>query len=400
MPQPPTRLFAIALAAVTLIGPLSIHLFLPALPLVKHAFGISEGLAQFTFSITLFTMAGTTLVYGALSDRHGRRPVLLTGLVLFLVGITLAIVAPTVEFFIAGRLLQAIGAGCGVALARAIARDAYGPERLVQAIAYLTMAYTLGPMVSPPVGGILVDAFGWRSIFWFALALGGVILLSAYVTLHETHPAAERRGEGAGVLRGFARLLRQPLFMTFVLQSGFSSGTFFGLASAVTFLMRDYLNRPATEFGFYFLLFAGGYCLGNWISGRLSGRVRIENMVLFGSIMLATVIAAMVGVILLGYVTPLSFFVPGALISIAQGIALPNAQAGAIRVIPELAGTAAGIGVFLQMFCGGVFSQLYGVFADGTPGPMLGIVSIAAALTLLCGIAAFTLSRAKAAVPA
>lgn len=395
MPKPPSPLFLVTLVAITMIGPLSLHLFLPALPLVKDSFGISDGLAQFTFSIALFTMAGTTLIYGALSDRYGRRPVLLGGLTLFVIGVALAAVAPTVEWFIVGRLIQAIGAGCGVALARAIARDAYGPEFLVKAIAYLTMAYTLGPMISPPVGGILVDAFGWRSIFWFALIIGGVILLSATITLHETRPIIAHTGTAPGMLRGFARLLRQPLFMAFVLQSGFSSGTFFGLASAATFLMKDYLGRPATEFGFYFLLFPGGYFLGNWVSSRLSGRVRIDHMVLAGSVMLAAVIAAMVGVILLGHITPLVIFVPGALISFSQGIALPNAQAGAIRVIPELAGTAAGIGVFLQMFCGGVFSQLYGLFSDGTPAPMLLIVSTAAGLTLLCGIAAFVFSKAK-----
>ena len=129
MPKPPSTLFAAALAAVTLIGPLSIHLFLPALPQVKDAFGISDGLAQFTFSITLFTMAGTTLVYGALSDHYGRRPVLLSGLTLFLVGIALAVWAPTIELFILGRLIQAVGAGCGVALARLARGDAFACEQ-------------------------------------------------------------------------------------------------------------------------------------------------------------------------------------------------------------------------------------------------------------------------------
>lgn len=395
MPKQPNALFAVALAAITLIGPLSIHLFLPALPQVKDAFSISDGLAQFTFSITLFTMAGTTLIYGALSDHYGRRPVLLSGLLLFLVGIGLAIWAPTIELFILGRLIQAIGAGCGVALARAVARDAYGPERLVKAIAYLTMAYTLGPMLSPPIGGLLVDNLGWRSIFWVALIAGILILIGAAFILHETKPHDERTTSASGVLRGFARLLRQPLFMSFVLQTGFSTGTFFGLASATTFLMTDYLHRPATEFGFYFLLFASGYCFGNWLSSRLSGRVRIEDMVLAGSIILAATMAVMVVAIALGHISPLWLFIPGAIISIGQGIALPNAQAGAIRVVPELAGTAAGIGVFLQMFCGGLFSQAYGLLADGTPRPLLIIVSIASALTLLSGIAAYRLSRAQ-----
>lgn len=400
MPKPPSTLFAVALAAITLIGPLSVHLFLPSLPQVKAAFGISDALAQFTFSVTLLTMAFTTLVYGALSDRYGRRPVLLTGLALFLVGIALAALAPTIEFLVLGRLIQAVGAGCGIALARAIARDAYGPERLVQAIAYLTMAYTLGPMIAPPLGGFLADTFSWRAVFGFAFAAGILILVAAYVTLYETHGQDKRAAQGPGILRGFGQLLKRPLFMAYVLQSGLSSGAFFGLASGSAFLMMDYLGRPATEYGFYFLLFATGYCLGNWISSRLSGRVAIDHMVLAGSIIMVSAVAVLIGFMAAGIVTPLAIFLPGLFVSMSQGIAMPNAQAGAIRTVPELAGTAAGIGVFSQLFCGGLFSQAYGFLADGTPGPVLLIVATGAVLCLVFGVAAFVLNReARARVP-
>src|SRR5690606_20258206 len=129
----------------------------------------------------------------------------------------------------------------------------YGPERLVTAIAYLTMAYTLGPMIAPPLGGLLTDSFGWRSIFWLALGIGLAILIGASLILHETLPQSARTKGGISLLRGFGRLLRQPLFLAFVLQSGFSSGAFFALVSAATFLMTEYLHRPASEFGFYFL---------------------------------------------------------------------------------------------------------------------------------------------------
>jgi DHA1 family bicyclomycin/chloramphenicol resistance-like MFS transporter len=168
----PSLAFAISLGSITLIGPLAIHLFLPAMPSVKASFGASDALVQLTFSVTLMTMAVVTPVYGTLSDRYGRRPILLSGLAFFLLGSIVSAVAPSVTVLIIGRLIQAMGAGCGLTLTRAIARDAYGPAVLVKAIAYLTMAYTLGPMIAPPLGGILIDSFGWRSAFWFALAAG------------------------------------------------------------------------------------------------------------------------------------------------------------------------------------------------------------------------------------
>lgn len=394
MPKQPGPLFAVALASISLVGPLSVHLFLPAITQVKASFGISDALAQFTFSITLLTMAFTTLVYGALSDHYGRRPVLLTGLALFLVGNAIAALAPTIEVLVLGRLIQAVGAGSGIALARAIARDAYGPERLVQAIAYLTMAYTLGPMLAPPLGGLLVDAFNWRAVFALAFGAGVLIMAAAFATLHETH-GAERRGHGIGLLRGFGTLLRRPLFLAYVLQSGLSSAAFFGLAAATAFLMMEYLGRPASQYGVFFLLFAVGYCLGNWIASRVSSRVGLDNMVLTGSIMLVVAVSVLCGFLLAGIVNPWTIFVPGLFVSMSQGIALPNAQAGAIRTVPELAGTAAGIGVFLQLFCGGMSSQLFGFLADGTPRPVVLIAASGAAGCLIFGVTAFVLSRKR-----
>jgi MFS transporter, DHA1 family, multidrug resistance protein len=381
----PNKRFAVALGAISLIGPLSIHLFLPVMPAVRAHFGMSHALTEVTFSVTLATMAFMTLVYGNISDRYGRRPVLLTGLCLFVAGSAATAFATSATTLIAGRLVQALGAGCGVTLARAIARDAYGPERLVQAIAYLTMAYTLGPMISPPFGGFLIDVFGWRSTFFFAVLAGIAILAGAYAILFETH---HRRSTGplANPLRSYCTLLAQPRFSAFVFQSGFQSGAFFTLAAASPLLTMSYLGHSATEYGIYFLMLPIGYCLGNWISSRLSGRVSVEAMVLAGTIVFAATIVGQLTFILLAPLTLMMIFIPGFLISVAQGLSLPNAQAGAIRIAPSLAGTAAGIGVFLQMFCGAVFSQIYGLAADGTPYPMIWTVAVSTALASVAGV--------------
>jgi DHA1 family bicyclomycin/chloramphenicol resistance-like MFS transporter len=391
--QAPGRAFTIALALTAFITPLAVHLFFPVIPAVKVALGLSDAHAQLTFSIALFGMAFATLFYGSLSDRYGRRPVLLSGLALFLFGSVVSLVAETANGLVLGRLIQAIGAGCALTLVRAIARDAYRAEQLVKAIAYLTMFGTLGPMVSPFIGGVLIDTLGWRSVFGFALAAGGAITLTAYLAMYETHPAANRNQSGESVVQSYVALFRRLRFNAFVLQTGFNTGAFMVMASAAASLMTELLHRPATEFGLYFLLFPMGFFTGNFISTRIGNRFSAETMILAGSIMaLATVVGQ--GVVLSsGLVTPLAFFIPGAFITMAQGISMPYSQVGAMAEIPRFAGTAAGIGVFMQNFGAAVFSQLYGVFADGTPRPMIVIAVLCGFLTLIFGAIPFLQKR-------
>ena len=248
-PRKPGRAFTISLGLIALITPLAVHLFFPVIPAVKVALGLSDARAQLTFSIALFGMAFATLFYGSLSDRYGRRPVLLSGLALFLFGSVVSLMAETVNALVLGRLVQAIGAGCALTLVRAIARDAYRAEQLVKAIAYLTMFGTLGPMVSPFIGGVLTDTLGWRSVFGFALLAGGAITLTAYLAMYETHPAAKRSRSGESVAQSYAVLFRRLRFNAFVLQSGFNTGAFMVMASAAASLMTELLHRPATEFG-------------------------------------------------------------------------------------------------------------------------------------------------------
>ena len=391
----PDARFIGALAAITLIGPLSIHIFLPVMPVVKSVFGISDALAGLSFSVSLFVMAFANLLYGSLSDRYGRRPVLLSGLFFFTLGSAVSAMAQSVSGLIAGRVIQALGAGAGVPLSRTIARDAYGTDVLVKVIAYLTMAYTLGPMISPLVGGVLLDLSGFRAVFWFAAISGALITAAAYAVLYETRSKEESQRSPPGFLRNYVALFSHARFTAFVLQTGFSTGTFLAMAAASSFLMKEYLGRSATEFGMYFLLFPTGFFLGTLVSGRLSQRASLETMVLAGSVIHILAVASQSASILAGYLTPLVIFIPGFFITFAQGIALPNAQVGAIRVIPALAGTAAGIGVFCQNFLGAVFAQIYTFFADGTPLPMVATVVAGSVLTLAAGVTPFVLKHRR-----
>jgi len=381
----PGRAFTISLGLIALITPLAVHLFFPVIPAVKAALGLSDARAQLTFSIALFGMAFATLFYGSLSDRYGRRPVLLSGLALFLFGSVVSLMAETVNALVLGRLVQAIGAGCALTLVRAIARDAYRAEQLVKAIAYLTMFGTLGPMVSPFIGGVLTDTLGWRSVFGFSLLAGGAITLTAYLAMYETHPVAKRIKSEESIAQSYAVLFRRLRFNAFVLQSGFNTGAFMVMASAAASLMTELLHRPATEFGAYFLLFPIGFFTGNFISTRIGNRFSTEAMVFAGSLLALAAVSGQAAVLSWGLVTPLAFFLPGTFITMAQGIAMPYAQVGAMAEVPRFAGTAAGIGVFMQNFGAAVFSQLYGIFADGTPWPMIMIAVLCGTLTLIVG---------------
>ena len=386
-----SRTFALALASIALIGPLAVHLYLPVIPAIKASLGISDAQAQLTFSISLFGMAFATLLYGSLADRYGRRPVLLSGLGLFLIGSAISALADGLLTLVLGRLVQAVGAGCGTTLVRTIARDAYGPERLVKAIAYLTMFYTLGPMVSPIVGGVLIDTLGWRSVFGFAVLAGAVITTGVYLAIPETRPQALVGGQGVGMFRSYVALFAHLRFAAFVLQTGFSTATFIVVATAAPTLMKEQLNRSATEFGLYFLLFPVGFFLGNLLTTRVGNRGAPETMVLLGSLLSIAAVAVQSSLLLTGTLTPLMIFLPGFFITMAQGIALPYGQAGAMATIPQLAGTAAGVGVFVQFFCGAAFAQIYGLLASGTPGPLVATTLLSAILCLIAGSVPFFL---------
>lgn len=378
------------LGCLTLLTPVTIHLFFPVIPAIKADFGLSDALAQLTFSVVVFALAFSTLAYGALGDRYGRRPVLLAGLSLFLLGSVISALATSLTGLLAGRLIQAVGAGCGVTLARAIARDVHGAEGMVKAIAYLTLAFALGGLVAPGIGGILVDHAGWRSIFVFAGVAGLAVMVGTYFMVPETGAGA-KAGSGTPLAAGIVELMRHGRFCALVIHTGASTAIFMTLATASSVLMKEVLHRPATEFGVYFAMLPIGFIVGNLISSRLGNRAPVERMVLIGGAIGLVAVSVQASLLLSGCLTPMVLFLPGAFVTFAQGLSLPFAQSGAMATVPRLAATAAGIGVFMQNFMGAGVAQVYGLLADGTPVPL---VQTTVAMTALCFVSAL-LARPK-----
>lgn len=392
----PSRSLPPVLGSLALLGPFAIHLFFPLIPVIKGEFALTNAQAQFTFTAGVLGMAFSTLAYGSLADRYGRRPVLLAGLALFLCGSVVSSLANSFLLLLAGRVIQSLGAGCGITLGRAIARDVYGPERLVKSIAYLTMCFALGGLVAPGVGGFLVDQIGWRAVFGLAAIAGAAMLVATHFVVQES-AAPSHEKSGPTMISGFAQLLAQPRFCALIAQTACSTGTFMVIATASSMLMKETLHRPATEFGLYFSMVPLGFMTGSFISGKIGNRASIEQMILIASTLAVVAAATQSTFLLAGYLNPLVLFLPGSFMTMAQGLSLPYAQAGAMATIPKLAGTAAGIGVFAQNFFGAGFAQAYGLMADGSAVPMVEITTITVGLGFLAASTPSLLRSARSA---
>ena len=369
------------LAGVTALAPFSLQIFLPALPAIQASFGVSTGTAQLALSLSILANAIANLAYGPLSDRCGRRPVLLVGLVAFIVGSLGCALAPTIHLLVIGRIVQSIGGAAGMVLARAIVRDLYDRDRSASIIAYLTMAMVVAPMVSPTVGAVLIDVTSWRAIFFLTAGVGVFLIWQIATRLGETRPPeAVRLG---GPLAGAGALVRSGWFLSYVLQSTFGICVFFSFIAGAPYFMMNVLGRSATEYGLWFILVSVAFMAGNLVAGRISTRVGLDHMVLAGALLAVAGAGTAFALLLAGAWAPLALFGPMMAVALGNGFSVPNAQAGAVSVEPLLAGTASGIAGFSQMFVAALVSQAVGMLQNGTPYPMAAFMAGCAALSLL-----------------
>jgi len=364
-------IFLISLVAVTAMGPMAMQLIVPSLPAIGADFDVSLAVTQLNISISMAVIAVSSLLYGPLSDRFGRRPVMLWGIVLFVVGTAAAAVAPTIEILIVSRVVQAMGGGAGMVITRAMVRDLYGPDRSASMIATLSVAIIAAPMISVVLGAYITDFFGWRYIFYFALLLSVTVLVVGIGTLHETR--AGRRSADSPVrdmVRGYRILMRSPIFAGYALQSAFGTGTFFSFMGAAPYIMVNLLDRPVREFGVLFALVTIVFMASNFAGGRFATRFGTARMVLFGAAW--SVVATLGGLLWFAFdgLSVAGLFVTSAVASIGSGLAMPSSQAGAMNVMPEYAGTASGGAAFSQTMMGAVFAQIAGSLVTTSAAPL------------------------------
>jgi DHA1 family bicyclomycin/chloramphenicol resistance-like MFS transporter len=371
------------LAMVSALGPVAMQILLPAIPIIKESFAVSTAVAQLTLSLSMAAIAVATLAYGPLSDRYGRKPVLVAGMIITIIGSILCVLAPSIELLIAGRIVQAAGGAVGMVVARAIVRDVYDAREAASVIATLVMVMVVMPMLSPAVGGELMVRLDWHSVFVLVAIISALLLGLLVYALPETLREPVIFTGVGDMLRSYQALMRVRVFQGYSLSVAFVSVVFFSFIAAAPEIMVSVFERPATEYGYYFIIIPLGFMIGNYVTRYYGRKFGIQRMIDYGSQISLAGIGLAIILQLLGLHHPAALFLPIAVAIFGNGITLPNAQAGAINAAPHMAGSASGLTGFMQMAFSAVAAQAVALIFNGTVYPMLVLMLVASAISLV-----------------
>ncbi|MDE1158118.1 MAG: multidrug effflux MFS transporter [Neorhizobium sp.] len=350
------------LALITFSGTLAMHIFVPVLPIAGQSLHAGAAEMQSTISIYILGLAAGQLVYGPISDRYGRRPVLMAGLVVYTLASIAALFASDIHMLIAARLFQALGGGTGLVIGRAIVRDTSASAESTRRLAMMNLMVAIGPGLAPVFGSLLAGIAGWRAIFAFLCLLGACNMICAWRILPETSKMAKDQSFRL-VARNYVLLLRTPAFLGFAIGGSCATTSMYAFIGAAPFLFVEQLHRPATEVGVYLGVIVLGYWFGNLIASRLVGRVPVRRLLSANLISLAAGlfliwIASRSELTVIGVIAAMLVYTLGA------GIASPAAMAEAIGVNPLVAGSASGLYGFFQMVIGALATAGTGLIAD------------------------------------
>jgi DHA1 family bicyclomycin/chloramphenicol resistance-like MFS transporter len=368
--SPPHILTLILLAG---ISALAMNIFLPSLPGMTAYFDTEYRLMQLSVALYLAVNAVLQVLMGPISDRLGRRPVILGGLAIFLLATLGCILSTNAYVFLTFRMMQATVV-VAMVLSRAIVRDMVPQDQAASMIGYVTMGMAIVPMIGPAIGGVLDQLYGWRANFWALFVLGAAVLWLSWRDLGETAPLTGQTLRAQ--VADYPELFSSPRFWGYALASALSSGAFFAYLGGAPFVGDQVFGLPPARLGLYFGAPAVGYMLGNFLSGRFSVRIGVNRMVLWGTLINAGGIATNLAFFYAGQGSPASFFGLMTLMGLGNGMVIPNATAGALSVRPHLAGTASGLSGALMIGGGAALSALAGILLKPGSGafPLLWIM--------------------------
>ena len=358
------------------------NMFLPSLPAMAAHFETEYAVMQLSVAIYLGFSAILQIFVGPISDKYGRRPVVLWGLGIFMLATLGCIFATSIEMFLTFRMAQAAIA-TSMVLSRAAVRDMYAQDQAASMIGYVTMGMAVVPMISPAIGGVLDEWFGWQAVFWALFVLGGATLLLAWADMGETALPSDK--SLTAQFREYPELLRSPRFWGYALAASFSSGAFFAYLGGAPFVGQEVFGMSPATLGFFFGAPAVGYFLGNFLTGRYSTKFGVNQMVLWGCG--ANALGGTISLLIFeaGHGTPTSFFGMMTLVGLGNGLVIPNATAGMLSVRPHLAGTASGLGGAIMIGGGAGLSAWVGILLTPETGafPLLWMMLATAFLGLV-----------------
>lgn len=363
------------LVLVTLSGTMAMHIFVPALPVAGEALGAEPSGMQQTITLYVIGLALGQLIYGPVSDTWGRRPALLVGLSLYFSASALALFAPSLQWLVAARLLQALGGAAGITLGRAIVRDIAPPDRVTRDLALLNLLTLVGPGLSPIVGAYLADHFGWRAIYVFLVCIGSAMLFCAWKLLPETNlnrrPLAITR-----IALDYGSLLANPRFAAFMLGGACSSTALYPYLATAPYIVHEQLGLPIRYVGWFAASTIVGAGLGTFLTRKLAGRWPAERFLYIGSGLGLGLATLFLCIQALGWLSAPLLLALMVVMTFGAGMASPAALSRALgATTPALAGTAAGLYGFAQMAMGAVGTMLVG-FGE--------VPALACAVTQIC----------------
>ncbi|WP_019806552.1 Bcr/CflA family multidrug efflux MFS transporter [Saccharomonospora halophila] len=374
--------FALILGGLTAFGPLSIDMYLPALPFMAEDLDSTDAVLQLTLAVFLVGLGIGQLVAGPLSDSWGRRGPLLVGVSIFIVASALAAVSPSAEVLIAARAVQALGAATGMVIARAAVRDLFSGAAMARFFSVLMLVVGVAPILAPVIGGQLLEWTSWRGIFVTLTVFGGILLVVAALALPETLPVAGRRPPRFGrIVRTYRDLVADRVFFGYTVTVGLAFAAMFTYISGSSFVLQDLYGLSPGEYSLAFGMNGVGLVIMTQVNGRIVGRVAPRTLLRTGLIMvtvsaLGAVLAVRAGLGLPGLLTPLFLMVS------SVGMIMPNATSLALADHPRTAGSASALLGVVQFLVGGSASPLVGLVGGDSALPMTMIMAVAAAAAL------------------
>ncbi|MFO3723363.1 Bcr/CflA family multidrug efflux MFS transporter [Pseudomonas sp. HLMP] len=379
----PSRLIVL-LAALVAFAPLSIDTYLPSLPAIADDLAASATHVQLTIGVFLAGLCLGMLFHGPCSDRFGRRPVLLCGMLLYLGATIGCVLAGSVNELIAWRFLQALGGAAASVLARTIVRDIFSLNEAARTLSLMHLVTMVATLVAPLAGSFLMLVHGWRTIFAGLFCFAAICLAASAWSIPETHPADRRAGSLGVALAGYWHIARNPQALAFILCMGLSFGGMFAFITASPYVYIEYFGVSTHLYGWLFALNIAGVIVVTTLNARLVSRLGPLSMLGVGAA-IASVAALGLGIFGAAGVLGLSEIVVLVVLYVSvTGLMGANCVASLLKLFPGNAGAAAGLAVSTQFAMGAAFSALVGSLADGSPQPMCLVIAGAGAGAALC----------------